>query len=304
MVLEIAGGGDHGGVVSAKPPIGDDEADAAGLAQAGERRANVRVGGHATRQHQGIHTAGGGGQRHVRLLDDTAHDGVGIGGGEVGAAERFTLLRRRVNDIECGGFESAEGKVEIVALDGGAGEMEGLGVTLVCQLVQCGTAGIGHSDDAPYTVKFAAGQKQTLEEKYLELSPEARGWYDEIMKYAANVEGSKRFKNARYEEYKVGNSRIIRMLIKRGVINCEFALHNQNFKNYVNENKISVKQSATTLLIEGPETVEAAKNSIDIVIAQIAEEREYKKQLAREKRKAAKEAAAAEAAKEAESAKK
>ena len=124
------------------------------------------------------------------------------------------------------------------------------------------------------------------------------------MKYAANVEGSKRFKNARYEEYKVGNSRIIRMLIKRGVINCEFALHNQNFKNYVNENKISVKQSATTLLIEGPETVEAAKNSIDIVIAQIAEEREYKKQLAREKRKAAKEAAAAEAAKEAESAKK
>ena len=159
-------------------------------------------------------------------------------------------------------------------------------------------------EDPDGTVKFAAGQKQTLEEKYLELSPEARGWYDEIMKYAANVEGSKRFKNARYEEYKVGNSRIIRMLIKRGVINCEFALHNQNFKNYVNENKISVKQSATTLLIEGPEIVEAAKNSIDIVVAQIAEEREYKKQLAREKRKAAKEAAAAEATKEAKSAKK
>lgn len=160
-------------------------------------------------------------------------------------------------------------------------------------------------EDPDGTVKFAAGQKQTLEEKYLELSPEARGWYDEIMKYAANVEGSKRFKNARYEEYKVGNNRIIRMLIKRGVINCEFILHNQNFKNYVNENKISVKQGITTMLIESPETVEAAKNSIDIVVAAIAEEREYKKQLARERRKAAKEAAAAaEAAKEAESAKK
>ena len=142
-------------------------------------------------------------------------------------------------------------------------------------------------EDPDGTVKFAAGQKQTLEEKYLELSPEARGWYDEIMKYASMVEGSKRFKNARYEEYKVGNSRIIRMLIKRGVINCEFTLHNQNFKNYVNENKISVKQSATTLLIESRETVDAAKNSIDIVVAALAEEKEYKKQQAREKRRAA-----------------
>ena len=149
--------------------------------------------------------------------------------------------------------------------------------------------------DPDGTVKFAAGQKQTLEEKYLELSPEARGWYDEIMKHAAMVEGSKRVKNVRYEEYKLGNNRLVRMLIKRGVINCEFILHNQNFKNYVSENKISVKQSATTMLIESKETVEAAKNSIDIVVAQIAEEREYKKQLAREKRKAAKEASEASA---------
>ena len=47
--------------------------------------------------------------------------------------------------------------------------------------------------------------------------------------------------------------------------------------------------------IDSEETVAAAKNSIDIVVAFIAEEREYKKQLARERRKAAKEAAAAEA---------
>ena len=110
------------------------------------------------------------------------------------------------------------------------------------------------------------------------------------------VEGSKRVKNVRYEEYKLGNQRLVRMLIKRGVIHCEFILHNPDFKNYVNENKISVRQSATTMRIDNRETVDAAKNSIDIVVAAIAEEKEYKKQLAREKRKAAKAAAAAAAA--------
>lgn len=146
--------------------------------------------------------------------------------------------------------------------------------------------------DPENKISFSLGQQQTLEEKYLALSSEQRGWYDEIMKYASIVEGSKRFKNARYEEYKVGKNRIVRMLIKRGVINCEFILHNSDFKNYVNEKKISVKQSATTMLVENAETVVAAKNSIDIVVAALAEEKEYKKQLAREKRKVARMASA------------
>lgn len=140
--------------------------------------------------------------------------------------------------------------------------------------------------DAEGTISFSTGNQKTIDEKYLELPSEQRGWYDEIIKYASAVEGSKRFKNARYEEYKVGKNRLVRLLIKRGIINCEFILHNSDFKNYVNENKISVKQSATTMLVEAEATVEAVKNSIDIVVAAIAEEKEYKKQLAREKRRA------------------
>jgi hypothetical protein len=155
------------------------------------------------------------------------------------------------------------------------------------------------------TIKFATGQQQTLDEKYLALPYAARGWYDEIIKYASAIEGSKRVKNARYEEYKVGKNRLVRLLIKRGIINCEFILHNMDFKAYVSENKINVKQSATTMLVETAETVDAVKNSIDIVVASIAEEKEYKKQLAREKRRAARAAgkaaeAEAEAEKEAE----
>ena len=142
-------------------------------------------------------------------------------------------------------------------------------------------------EDDEGTVKFAAGQKQTLEEKYLALSAQARGWFDEIIKYASAVEGSKRFKNVRYEEYKVGKNRLVRLLIKRGIIHCEFSLQNSDFKNYVSENKISVRQSATVMRVENEATVDAVKNSIDIAVAAIAEEKEYKKQQAREKRKAA-----------------
>ena len=141
-------------------------------------------------------------------------------------------------------------------------------------------------EDEDGKISFAAGQQQTLEEKYLELPAEARGWYDEIIRHASMVEGSKRFKNTRYEEYKLGNQRLVRMLIKRGVVHCEFILHNSDFKNYVNENKINVKQAATTMLVESAATVDAVKSSIDIVIAAIEEEKEYKKQLAKEKRKA------------------
>ena len=39
----------------------------------------------------------------------------------------------------------------------------------------------------------------TLEEKYLALTPEYRGYYDEIVKYAAQMEESKRYNNVRYE---------------------------------------------------------------------------------------------------------
>ena len=156
--------------------------------------------------------------------------------------------------------------------------------------------------DAEGTISFATGQQQTLDEKYLALSQAEKGWYDEIIKYASAVEGSKRFKNARYEEYKVGKNRLVRLLIKRGIIQCEFILHNSDFRNYVNENKINVKQSATTMLVENAETVNVVKNSIDIVVASIAEEKEYKKQLAREKRRAARAAANASEA-EAETAK-
>ena len=136
-------------------------------------------------------------------------------------------------------------------------------------------------------VAFNTTAKDTLEEKYMNLSAEQKAFYDEIALYAANKEDAKKFKNLRYEEYKIGKARLVRMLIKRSQVVCEFIMYNSDFKNYVNENKVSVKQAATVIKITDAAAVQAAKDSMDIVVNTINEEKEYKKQQAKERRKAA-----------------
>lgn len=142
---------------------------------------------------------------------------------------------------------------------------------------------VASADEA---VSFSADKGLTLDDKYAALDKATKKRYDAIASYAAGVEGGKRFKNLRYEEYKIGSLRIVRMLIKRGVIVCEFMMQNQSFKSYVMENKISAKQSATVIKVSDDASVQVIKDTIDIVVKQIAEEKELKKQLAREKRKA------------------
>lgn len=137
------------------------------------------------------------------------------------------------------------------------------------------------------TVTFSSDKTLTIDDKYLELTNEQKNHYDEIIKYASKVEGSRRFKNARYEEYKVGKNRLVRMLIKRGVIVCEFILPNNDFKNYVNENKLKIKSAPTVLKIVDAESVQVAKDSIDIAMKAIEEEKELKRQQTRERRKQA-----------------
>lgn len=140
------------------------------------------------------------------------------------------------------------------------------------------------SDD---NVSFTSEKSLTIDDKYLELTSDQKTWYDEIIKYASAVDGSRRFKNARYEEYKVGKNRLVRMLIKRGLIVCEFILPNNDFKNYVSENKLKIKAAPTVLKVVDADSVQIAKDSIDIAVKAIEDEKEYKKQQIRERRKQA-----------------
>lgn len=126
---------------------------------------------------------------------------------------------------------------------------------------------------------------QTLEEKYLELSPEYKAYYDEIVKYAMSVEGSKRYKNENYEEYKVGKSRLVRLKIKRGVIMCELVIPNLTFKTYVSDNKVAMKQAPAIIRVLDEAAFTAVKDSIEIAVKAIEEERAYKKEQAKIRRR-------------------
>ena len=125
----------------------------------------------------------------------------------------------------------------------------------------------------------------TLEQKYLSLPHEARAYYDEIVRYAMNIDGNKRFKNARYEEYKVGKNRLVRIKIKNGVIVCELLIPNLDFKNYVSDNKIDVRQSATVIKVVDEATLDAVKGSIDVAVEQIKKEKERKQELVKLRRR-------------------
>ena len=142
------------------------------------------------------------------------------------------------------------------------------------------------SDNA---VVFASSKHETLDDKYSALTPECKRYYDELVVYAASVEKSKRFKNARYEEYKVGSARIVRLTIKRGIIVCEYLITNPLFRNYSKENNVSVKQSPTVLKVTDAATFQAAKDSIDLAVRGIAEDKQLKKEMQKAKRRERKE---------------
>ena len=132
-------------------------------------------------------------------------------------------------------------------------------------------------------VAFSANT-ETLDEKYLALSPDLKGYYDEIVRCANTVDGVKRFKNANYEEYKVGKNRLVRLKIKRGVIVCELTISNLQFKNYVSDNKVAVKQAPAVIKVTDEAALSAVKDSISIAVNAVEEEKVYKKEQAKLRR--------------------
>ena len=140
--------------------------------------------------------------------------------------------------------------------------------------------------DEDNSITFQAGAKETHSDKYIALKNEDKSYYDEIVKYVQQIEGAKRNLNERYEDFKLGITRLVRLRIKKGVIIAELILPNSDFKNYVSDNKIAVKLAPTVIKVVGGESVKIVKDSLDIVVKAIKEEKERKKELARERRRA------------------
>lgn len=128
-------------------------------------------------------------------------------------------------------------------------------------------------------------QTLTLEERYATLSTEFKRHFDDIIRHAMAKEGVKELKYSNYYDYKIGSYKVLRITIKRGDIVCEFQFLDRDFLNYANASNVKMSKSATSIKVTEPSAVGAVKDGIDLVCAQIAEDKEYKKNLAREKRR-------------------
>ena len=134
-------------------------------------------------------------------------------------------------------------------------------------------------------VVFDASPETTLDEKYNALPRNIKGYYDEIIVYAASFPDSKRIKDTAYEEYKIGKNRLVRLKIKRGAIICELIIPNPQFKKFIDGNKVSVKQAPAIVKVTDPESLAFVKDSIRIAVDAINEEKEYKKEQKRIRRR-------------------
>ena len=143
----------------------------------------------------------------------------------------------------------------------------------------------GEEEYGENTVIISRTEKKTLDEKFRELDEQQQHYYVEIVKHAMSKPETKQLKNDRYEEYKIGNTRLVRLQIKKSGIVCEVTLVNSDFRNYMTDNKVRIKQAPTVIKISDESSVELVKNGIDIAVRGVEEEREYKRQLRNERRR-------------------
>lgn len=140
------------------------------------------------------------------------------------------------------------------------------------------------AEDDPDAVSFSRGTL-TMEEKYGTLSTEFKRYFDDIIKHATSKPGVKELKRGTSYDYKIGAYRVVRLMIKRSEIVCEFTFIDREFNSYASESNVRIKQAATTVRVNEASAVGVVKDGIDLVCQQIAEDKERKEQIAREKRK-------------------
>lgn len=140
------------------------------------------------------------------------------------------------------------------------------------------------AEDDPDAVKFNR-VKLTMEEKYGTLSAEFKRYFDDIVRHTLAKDGVKELKRESSYDYKIGSYRVVRIMIKRSDIVCEFSFIDNEINNYASESNAHIKQAATTIRVSEASAVGVAKDWVDRACREIAEDKERKEQLAREKRK-------------------
>ncbi len=128
--------------------------------------------------------------------------------------------------------------------------------------------------------------KETFIDKYAALSPEARTRYDSIVAYILANPDCKKVEASNAVTFKCKTDKIVRVMIKRGVVILNFLLVNTDLNRFVREEGIkTIKINPVVIKLETDADLVLAKQTADITIENIREEQQYRKERNRELRR-------------------
>lgn len=133
----------------------------------------------------------------------------------------------------------------------------------------------------------------TIEEKFAALPSELKVHFNELVRHVLSKDGIKEIKHPNSYDYKDASYKVLRISIKRNEIVCDVFFMDRELLSYAKETGVKVKQPPTKIRVVDTDTLSVAKDGIDRVIKQIADDKERKKELAREKRRERRRAASA-----------
>ena len=129
-------------------------------------------------------------------------------------------------------------------------------------------------------------EKVTFIDKYAALSSEARARYDSIVAYILANPDCKKVEASNAVTFKCKTDKIVRVMIKRGVVILNFLLANTDLNRFVREEGIkTIKINPVVIKLETDSDLVLAKQTADITIENIREEQQYRKERNRELRR-------------------
>lgn len=123
------------------------------------------------------------------------------------------------------------------------------------------------------------------EEAYAALSPEEKGYVDDILSHAMTKDGAKQVVNEHAACVYFGKKQLVRILLRRGRITARMQVQNNALASYADDNNFNLREKPVDVRVESAETAGYVKGVIDINYSAFKDEREKKEARQKEERR-------------------
>lgn len=148
------------------------------------------------------------------------------------------------------------------------------------------------AEEKPKTIDAANGavtinltEKKTLWESYEELPKQQKQYFDKLNKAAEEKEGSRKFESSSQLSFVVFRDKLMKLQIKRNVVEAIFMLMDPTFKQIENAKDIKLKETKTVIRIENDSYFDLALKTLDKKHESLMEQKQEREKQKKEDRK-------------------